>query len=318
MKKMEGGFSNNLWQIETNTRSYILRSPKKKNHPSDFIRILETSKHAFKYGISPQILGEDSDNQHMLLENIEHAPWPSYEENPEPYKATMKALKCFHEKMKLHLSKEKEISYAPFTLNFNESKDLEKLPDMPVHFSRALKKVQILYERLKPWLKNHATLCHGDFHKGNVLLSKERKLTPLLIDFDSMSTGDPIFDVVKFSVALPQECRIEMLSNYIGDHFPTKQEHAHFELMDLALLMVIVIVRFKSAQSAQELFQYGLTKEEMEKILDSKESLPSFLTVPFDDTSPKARQKGAIYALGEFLKRSEATSFSETLDNFNV
>jgi thiamine kinase-like enzyme len=318
MEKVEGGFSNNLWRVDTKTKSYILRSPKKKYRPSDFIQILEVSKHAFKHGISPEVFGEDRDNQHMLLEYIENVPWPSYEENFEPYKATMKVLKCFHENMQSHLLKEKEIFYAPFTLVFNEIKGFEKSPIMPIHFSRALKKVEIIQEQLKPWLKNHATLCHGDFHKGNVLLSKKRKLMPLLIDFDSTPMGDPIFDVVKFSVALPHKYRIEMFSEYLGGRFPTKKEHAHFELMDLALLMVIVIVRFKSAQSAQGPFQEYLTKEEMEEMLDSKEPLPSFLTMSFGDTSPKARQKGAVYALGEFLKRSEALSFSETLRNFNV
>ncbi len=318
IEKVEGGFSNNLWRVDTETRSYILRSPKQKNKPSDFIQILETSKQAFTCGISPQILGEDRNNQHMLLEYIEHVPWPAYEENFQPYKATMKALKCFHENMQPHLSTDKKIPYAPFTLIFNESKDLEKSADMPMHFSIALKKVEIIYERLKPWLKNHATLCHGDFHKGNVLLCKERRLTPFLIDFDSMSIGDPLFDVVKFSVALPQKCRMKMLSEYVGERLPTRQEQAHFELMDLVNLMVIVIVRFKSAQYTQGLSQERLTKEEMEKMLDSKEALPSFLIMPFDDTSPKARQKGAVYALGELLKRSEALSFNETLDSFNV
>ena len=133
-----------------------------------------------------------------------------------------------------------------------------------------------------------------------------------------MSIGDPLFDVVKFSVALPQKCRMKMLSEYIGERLPTIQEQAHFELMDLALLMVIVIVRFKSAQNVQGFSQERLTKEEMEKMLDSKDPLPSFLTMPFGDTSPKARQKGAVYALGELLKRSEALSFNETLESFNV
>lgn len=308
MEMLEGGFSNNLWRVDTATRSYILRSPQEKSQHSDFIRILEASKHAFKCGISPQVFGEHIDNQHILLEYIEHVPWPSYEENSAPYLATMKLLKCFHENMPFHLPK--ETSYLPFTLIFNESESLENSPDMPSHFSKALKKVETILEQLKSWLKNHATLCHGDFHKGNVLLSKEKRLTPLLIDFDSMSAGDPFFDVVKFSVALPQKYRMEMLYEYLGGRFPTKQEHAHVELMDLVLLMVISIVRFKSAQTSQE----RLSKEEMERMLNSEGPLPSFFQMPFGDISPKARQLGAIYALGEFLKRSKALSFH--LENF--
>lgn len=75
--------------------------------------------------------------------------------------------------------------------------------------------------------------------------------------------------------------------------------------MDLALLMVIAIIRFKSAQNSS---QECLNKTEIEEMLHSNEPLPSFLKIPFGDTSPKARQKGAAYALGEFLTRTSALS----------
>lgn len=314
MEIIEGGFSNNLWRVDTETQSYILRSPKSKNQPSDFLQMLSVSKHASKCGISPQLVGEHTANQLMLLEYIEQMPWPTYEENSGPYNATMKVLKSFHDNMQPLLVKERENSYEPFAFIFKEGKSLEMSLDIPIHFSVALKKVEAIYERLKPWLKNHATLCHGDFHEGNVLLSKEKKCTPFLIDFDSLAIGDPFFDVVKFSVALPWQYRMELLSEYVGGRPLTTQEKAHFELMDHALLMVIAIVRFQSAAKLLEFSQDRLTKEEMEEMLDSKDPLPSFLTIPFKDSSPKAKQMGAIYALGEFLRRSEALSVSARED----
>lgn len=318
IEKVEGGFSNNLWRVDTETRVYIFRSPKMRDDPSRFMQLLQVSKYAFENGISPQIVSENAKEQQMLLEYIDHSPWPSYEENPAPYKATMKVLRCFHEKMQPFAHKVRDIAPAPFAFIFSEGDKLVKTVGMPTHFSIALKKVEQIFDRLKPWLKNHATLLHGDFHKGNVLLSKIKGLAPMLIDFDSMSTGDPFFDVVKFSIALPQKYRLEMFNEYLGGRLPAPQEQAHFELMDLALLMVIASVRFKSAQNVQGNSQERLSKAEIEEVLNSEEPLPSFLKMPFGDTSSKARQKGATYALGEFLKRTNALSFSRLIDNVAV
>ncbi len=318
IEKVEGGFSNNLWRVDTATRLYIFRSPKMRDDPSRFMQLLQVSKYAFENGISPQIVGENVKEQQMLLEYIDHNPWPSYEENSVPYKTTMKVLRCFHEKMQPFAHKVNDTDPAPFALIFNEGDKLAKTAGMPTHFSSALKKVERIFDRLKPWLKNHATLCHGDFHKGNVLLSKAKGFAPVLIDFDSMSMGDPFFDVAKFSLSLPQKYRLELFKEYLGGRLPTPQEQAHFELMDLALLMVIASVRFKSVQNVQGNSQERLSKTEIEEMLNSEDPLPSFLKMPFGDTSPKARQKGATYALGEFLKRTNALSFSRLIDNVVV
>jgi len=311
IKEVGGGFSNDLWKIKTKLNSYILRSPKIKMSPANFLQDLAISKHAFKQGISPRVIDANLEDQCMLLEYIEHSPWPSYDENPEPYKATMKALKQFHDNMHEFTAEKKESFYAPFTFIFNESDKLVKSPKIPIHFALALKKIENLYKQIKPWLKNHATLCHGDFHQGNVLLSKSKNLTPILIDFDSVVQGDPIFDVVKFSVPLTQEQRLEMFSEYLGRSPPTTQELKHFELIDLTLLMIIATVRFQSTQDIQETFVESLSKNEMEEMLNSQEPLPSFLTIPFGNISPKARQLGAVYALSEFLKRCEAFTLNE-------
>lgn len=302
MDRLEGGFSNNLWKVDSEKKSYIFRSPMDRIPDQDYIRLLDISKHAFNCGTAPQLVGEDSFHQHMLLEYIENAPWPSWEENPAPYKAAMRVLRCFHENMKAMMPNEKN-SYAPFSFILDEAEKMN-LSEMPVHLFTALERTKNLLDQLKPWLEEHATICHGDFHQRNVLLPALNPMQPKLIDFDSAMPGDPLFDVVKFSIELPHPARLELLYAYLGRSNPTQNELDRFEYIDRAMLMVIAINRFKSSQNGQNLPQGLLSRLEMEEILNSNRQLPSFNDIPFKDTSANARQLGAVYALAEFLRRS--------------
>jgi thiamine kinase-like enzyme len=303
IEKISGGFSNDLFRISTGDKCYILRSPKTKDSPAQFSRIVEISEYAHQCGIGPQVVAKNLQDQHLLLTTIDNASWPTYEENPKPYLLTMKALKCFHEKMKVKFVRGEYPSYTPFSLIFKEGEKLQHSLEIPKHFSFALTKIRGIYEKSIPWLSAHATLCHGDFHRGNVLLDKQMGLFPQLIDFDSAEVGHPFFDVVKISVALPPRARTEMFHEYLGRE-ATPQEKAHFELIDLALLMVITCVRFRSAQNSPKDPSKTLGNKDLEELLNSRDPLPSFLQMPFGDTSPKARQLGATYALGEFLRRN--------------
>ena len=297
LEKISGGCANDLWKVEMPFGViHILRTPKVKVSEVLFSRISEISKRAFEAGVGVKVLEIHYDEQKLLLEYIKEERWPTYDVDREPYHATMKALKCFHEKVSLSIHP--EAYFAPFSFIFNASTSLQTHPDMPVHYTTAIKRTNQIYAQLQPLLKNNAVLCHGDFHKGNVLLSKN--CPPKLIDFDSAAFGDPLFDVVKFSVALPKPARQSLFAEYL-ERVPTPQDQSHYELADLALLMVITTVRFKSVPPDT---QPRLTKSEMETLLDSPTPLPSFLNVPFGDTSPKARQLGALYALSEFLSRS--------------
>jgi fructosamine-3-kinase len=303
---LEGGFSNDIWRITTNGRCYIFRAPKKKGVPSHFEKVLEIYKKASEQGLGPKVIGDNLSEQQMLLEYIEHIPWPSYQVDATPYEETMRVLRCFHQIMRPERVTAPDRIYAPFDSIFG-SKSLLETSDLPTQFAEALSKTEQIYKILEPWLKANATLSHGDFGKHNVLLSKTKG--PLLIDFDSSSIGDPFFDVAKFSVSLPKKDRLELLSSYLGQQ-PTPEETTHLELMEMALLMVVVIVRFKRAQKSTG---DRLSKNEMEQLLHSDTPLPSFLEIPFGDSSPQARQKGAIYALAEFLRRSNAINLMTCL-----
>ena len=291
-EKLEGGFSNDLWRVHTENRSYILRTQKEKNDPTHFQQMLAISKRAWVIGIGPRVVSENLPKQQMLLENIPHEPWPSPTTNIEPYIETMQALHCFHKELRADCIHKKEMSFTPFNLISKLTEKLKDNPRMPEHFEVALKKTHLILAALKPWLKAHATICHGDFHKGNVLLSRIRhNIRPVLIDFDSFSIGHPLFDVVKFSIALPPKIRHELFCAYLGASNPNPEEQAHFDLIDLALLMVITTVRFNSAQNIQAAPQECLSKIEMEEMLNSPKPLPSFLSMSFADTSPKAERQ---------------------------
>ena len=300
VKRMQGGFVNTIWQVYTSKGHYILREKASKVTASAFLKDIEMAKRASEYGIGPEVIGINVRRQQILLQYIEHVNWPKFEENAEPYKKAMLALKIFHEKMPSSRRFDKSTTYAPFSYIFYKGNQIQD--QLPEEFSLALQKLESILDELTPWLKDHAVLCHGDFCKANVLLSKN--LTPLLIDFDSASIGDPLLDVAKFSLFLPKEKRLELFQTYLGTSSLSQEELKHFELMDLSLLMLVSTCRFDSARNSP--LEEKLSKTEMEEILHSKAPLPSFLKVSFKDTSPKAKQLGALFALDEFLKRSEA------------
>lgn len=300
--KMEGGWSNDIWQVQTESNLYILRKKNRKTHTSSFAKNLEITKTAFALGIGPCVIGENSSKKEMLLEYIAHISWPSYEENSIPYQETMKKLKIFHEKMPHHLLDDQPSGCFPFTGILSIGKQLVENALTPPSFSVALAKIETIFQELKPWLQEHQTLCHGDFYKQNVLLKND--YTPVLIDFDSSSIGDPFLDVAKFSLTLPLEQRYELLQTYLGKA-PTLEESRHFELVDLSLLMLVATIRFQVLQHRGFFSDPILSPSEMEALLQSSDPLPSFLEVPFEDRSYKTKQLGALYALAEFLKRAE-------------
>ena len=82
----------------------------------------------------------------------------------------------------------------------------------------------------------------------------------------------------------------------------------HFNIVDNVLRMVVAIIRFKVVLAMQKSGEWDdfLSKEEMEMLLDSSNSLPSQATIPFNNGNLKDQQFGAVCALHEFLRLSES------------
>jgi hypothetical protein len=114
-----------------------------------------------------------------------------------------------------------------------------------------------------------------------------------------MQVGDPLYDVAKFSFSLPWTSKLEMLHKYLG-HSPSLDEGQHFEYADLTLLMVIATIRLKSC------IETGtsdiLNKEQMEELLNSTLYPQTFF---LKNITIKEKQLSALYALSEFLRRSD-------------
>lgn len=301
IEPLKGGFANYIWEVYTKKNHYILREKRRTVPSRSFMRDLKISQKAFAYQMGPKVLGANTTRQQILLEYIEHVPWPFYKKNFTPYEDTMRLLRSFHDQMPTHTSIGKKTIYAPFYSLFNMRNSLlESAEEIPSQFFVAAKKMEEVFQNIYPWLQKHARLCHGDFCKDNVLLTQT--FQPTLIDFDSAFLGDPFFDIIKFSAALPLEKRLELFKAYLGDKEPSLQQLCHFKLMDLTFLMVIATLRFQSAQTSN-CPEERLSKADMEEILNSKEPLPSWFEVSFGDNSPQTKQTAALYALSEFLRR---------------
>ena len=246
-------------------------------------------------------------------ENIEGADLVVYssavkEDNPE----MVEALKRFHDEVRVPFPQN---SYpCPFNMFFSPDAEALRTDTIPSEVATAFKRCATIFKALHPLIKPNV-LCHGDFHTGNTPLPSDSKHSPLITNFESASSGDPLFDVVKFSVRLAPRDRRNLFITYLGDRDPTEQETAHFELMDLLLLMVVVRVRFGSAQRwlAEGTGGPSMTTAEMEALCQSKDPLPSFLSIPFGQMVVRDRQLGAIYALHEFLRRTEGEEFQRLL-----
>ena len=311
-EEIKKGFSCKKYLVTTQSNKYVLRIQDTKTYEL-FAFELKVTQVAASLKIGPQLIAHDAHRQQMLLEYIFCQKWPSYEENPTPYCEAMRLLKLFHNESPNCIKREESNdAFSPFSHLIDRGrKMIEEIPSLPRHFAQAIDKIQLVFKSLIPWLTKNATYCHGDFHKDNALYNGERVF---LIDWETTSWGDPLLDVVKFSLPLSIEYRHKLYGAYLGQD-PTSQEIAHFELMDLTFLVVVIVNRMNLAYSQRVSPSEMLSQEEMEILLEAPAELPSFSSVTYADSSPKARQKGAIYALAEFLqKTNKNSSFNNLLD----
>jgi thiamine kinase-like enzyme len=271
---------------------------------------------AAKLKIGPQLIASDREQQKMVLEYIDCKPWPAFEENSAPYHEAMRLLRKFHNKSPKSIER-KDQEFAPFSISpfsiIDRGREMVKeIQALPRHFAQAIEKVASIFHTLSPWLKANATFCHVDFHKKNALFDGSRVL---LIDWETTRWGDPLLDVVKFSLGLDQEVRMQLYATYLGpEHELLPSERAHFQMMDLTLLAVVAVIRMRLAYSAQlPASEEMMSREKMEQLLDHPSNLPSFLSIPDTDRAPKDLQRGALYALAEFAQKTETSSFEELL-----
>lgn len=294
IEPIHGGYANYLYYVETNCDEYVYRYPKNKSHARDFDHTLKITEKASALGICPANLAVDYERQATLVPYIPHAPWPDYDENKIPYVLAMDVLKQFHQ----NVSATHRKTLAPFSELFKRAEEVAAYEDTPSHYQTALDKTKKIYQSLKPLFKKNATLCHGDFHKNNVLW-EEQALRCWIIDLDTCTNGHPYFDIAKFTCELNPEQRQELFCAYLGKT-PSFREQIQFDAMRVTLLLMVATVRLQAAHENLDNPE-RLSKVDMEELLNSGTPFPPFTSIPFSATSPKDRQLGAIYALYELL-----------------
>ncbi|MFI5333272.1 MAG: phosphotransferase, partial [Candidatus Babeliales bacterium] len=193
---LPGGLSHNIIKYKTSLGNYyIFRQGKKRGNKDRFNRVVSIAQQVAKLQLAPYIYNFNDTHQQILMSYIPNVAWPSYEENEQPYGATMHMLRKFHDGLRSEVLKSNPTTYQPFSAILDREKYFIDDPNLPHQFKVAFDRVKISYEKVQPWLKTNATIYHGDLKKKNVLLEqKDDQLRPWLIDFEYAAVGHPYFD----------------------------------------------------------------------------------------------------------------------------
>jgi hypothetical protein len=192
--------------------------------------------------------------------------------------------------------------------------------DLPKHYFDALKTTRMIFQAMRPWLMQHATLCHGKFEKIHILLSRKipssplsaaaiTDLSPLLTHFDEAAKGHPFFDIATFTLPLSKTKQSTLFSHYLGGRLPTELEKAHFELIDTVLRIVIAARHFLALQTLDNKGRRYFPEELEAMLTPQARLLPSPLATSLTDSPDQIIQQKAVYALGEFFRRTKNPSF---------
>lgn len=308
LKRLDIGTANRFWKIISKQDSYLLRQFKKPIEYRQFRKIAHVAQAASSNFLGPEVLATDGPTRSIVMKPVDTVTWPRFEIDSIPYFESMRALRAFHN-LSLNTSSlfDPPDQLYPFHFIATKCTQLFEMRDIPRHFFVALKSMIDLFERTRPWLEANATVYHGDFQKDNILLTKELDVWGLqMIGFDYCEIGHPFYDVAKFCIGLTREQRHALFIEYLGKKQPTLQEKVHLEINHFAYLMIVAIVCFQTLmQKPSSNEDPRLTRAEMEKMLDSEDQLPPFTSILKPHNTSKQRQLGAIYAIGELVRKIE-------------
>jgi Ser/Thr protein kinase RdoA (MazF antagonist) len=164
-----------------------------------------------------------------------------YNHVPILYHEAIKVLRRFHNAV---YTTEAASAFLPF--GWILQSPLKTHQDAPEELTKVFARTRILREKLRPWLRQNAVVCHGDFHTKNILLdSRETSIRPLIIDFDAASFGHPFYDVAQFSYGLEIDQRIALLQTYLNKSALTEEEKEHFGIVANACVAVNAMIQLE-------------------------------------------------------------------------
>ncbi len=315
---LNGGWHNSI-RLEMDResgQSYVVRTQKERVDSIKFSRMVEAALIAADSDTGPRVFKVDEESQTLWMDYIPSRSWENDAVSPLACHEALRQLRRFHSYSRDTACHWYTDICIPYTDIFSRAQAMEDRCALPHQFKLAIDRLGSMLMESHEWLEVHSCLCHGDFHRGNALITGSLKSPEvLLIDFDDADWGHPYADVIKFLLPLERSRWPELFASYLGKQSgePMLDEDLEqFHNMYLATLLIVATHRLEYAfERAKDGGEEILGKAEMEGFLDDlmlQEHPPSFLDIPYDDDTPQARQRGALYALHEFLVRSELSS----------
>lgn len=279
---LEGGLTSAVYQCYDESLTIFKIYP----HLYQMLREKEILEKISFLGVGPKVLAIYPECQALRISYVEgEVLKPFSNETLAGYQQAVQALRKVH----LAFTTPKERASFPFLQIHNLWNHIheKKLP-LPSPFYRAWK----IFVKIEHLLKNtKVTLCHGDFHRKNVLITQEEAK---IIDWAYATVGHPLADLEKILLDLNKSKKNSLLATYFG-HEPTLKESSEYTLISKVMLFYISLMR------------YSLTEG------TTKENLPPFQG-DFSYPSPKKRLKSSLKILSLFLEETNKAEFQQLFD----
>ncbi len=252
------GVNTDISLCKTSKMHYLLRSPKAKKRSDFFTKMMHVHQVISEQKNSPKVYNYDHDSQQILMEYIENKqPWPRYEESPALYHETVRALRQFHETVSNPncFSCNYPRDYWPFGWlskhPFNQNPQAYKIPEQ---LTQAYARIKVIAGKFAPAPSKRPSVCHGDFHQGNILLeSNGNGIRPKIIDFDTIEYGDHFYDLARFTNELHSNQHLALLKTYLGEREPTQDEIEHYSVIYSIHTVVDSTIRLETLNNKQQL-----------------------------------------------------------------
>lgn len=275
---LEGGLSDSAIYACHLENPFIL-----KVYPS-LLRLLKEKKALEKlssFNCIPKILDCYPDNKALTLsfQKGTHLSECS-EDSFEDYARVLQTLSQVH-------TLKSENKYYPFN-QIDHLWELVKKKPTPFYFVQAWERWQEIKQALASF---EACLCHGDFHRKNVLIDEDHVS---FIDWEEASYGDPFADVVKLLLQAPEHLEKPLLQSYLS-RTVTLEDQIHFDLMKQCMVLFSCLNRYLKTEGT---FDETLFFEQADFNFPTEEKMLS----------------NALCLMQNFLKQTHSPVFQHYLD----
>lgn len=240
---LDGGLTCSTYQFTHENITYVLKFLNRTTELSTLLREMWIFQLASEYDVAPKIVHFDLEERAILMHFAPGTPL-DLDDVTSARQALLK-LKLMHN----------SLPNQPFAaIKERGAKILENKIDLASQLTHALEIVAEI-EKLVNLQGIGPTLCHSDFHTGNILTDGNEAW---LIDWSSANFGHPYYDIAKLTYKLDFEPAKAYLRTYL-ERDPNEKEKALFYMIRLLCHMTIATNRYLKAHSSSEQLQVADT-----------------------------------------------------------